>query len=174
LNEVVNIITQETSACFEPALDYVALKFPRWDLQKFRQVSTQLGSEMKSVGEVMSLGRSFEEVLQKAIRMLDIGMNGFVGNNIVFEDLDTELSKPTDKRIYAIADALREGYTIDRIYELTKITKWFLYKMQNIIEAEKKLKGKRLNDISVNLMREAKMNGFSDIQIGQLTDTSEL
>ncbi len=174
LNEVVNIITQETSACFEPALDYVALKFPRWDLQKFRQVSTQLGSEMKSVGEVMSLGRSFEEVLQKAIRMLDIGMNGFVGNNIVFEDLDTELSKPTDKRIYAIADALREGYTIDRIYELTKITKWFLYKMQNIIEAEKKLKGKRLNDISVNLMRETKMNGFSDIQIGQLTDTSEL
>ncbi|MGD1005789.1 MAG: carbamoyl-phosphate synthase (glutamine-hydrolyzing) large subunit [Ignavibacteriaceae bacterium] len=174
LNEVVNIITQETSACFEPALDYVALKFPRWDLQKFRQVSTQLGSEMKSVGEVMSLGRSFEEVLQKAIRMLDIGMNGFVGNNIVFEDLDTELSKPTDKRIYAIAQALREGYTIDRIYELTKITKWFLYKMQNIIEAEKKLKGMRLNDISVNLMRETKMNGFSDIQIGQLTDTSEL
>ena len=109
LNEVVNIITQETSACFEPALDYVALKFPRWDLQKFRQVNTQLGSEMKSVGEVMSLGRSFEEVLQKAIRMLDIGMNGFVGNNITFDELDNELSKPTDKRIYAIAQALRRG-----------------------------------------------------------------
>ncbi|MGA7722181.1 MAG: carbamoyl-phosphate synthase (glutamine-hydrolyzing) large subunit [Ignavibacteriaceae bacterium] len=174
LNEVVNIITQETSACFEPALDYVALKFPRWDLQKFRQVNTQLGSEMKSVGEVMSLGRSFEEVLQKAIRMLDIGMNGFVGNNITFDELDNELSKPTDKRIYAIAQALREGYSIDRIFELTKITKWFLYKMQNIIAVENKLKGLRLNDISVDLMLEAKMNGFSDIQIGQLTKNLEL
>jgi carbamoyl-phosphate synthase large subunit len=174
LNEVVNIITQETSACFEPALDYVALKFPRWDLQKFRQVSTQLGSEMKSVGEVMSLGRSFEEVIQKAIRMLDIGMKGFLGNNITFEDLDTELSKPTDKRIYAIAQALKEGYTIERIFELTKITKWFLYKMRNIIETEKKLAGMNLDNISVDLMREAKMNGFSDAQIGQLTDKSEL
>jgi len=174
LNEVVNIITQETSACFEPALDYVALKFPRWDLQKFRQVSTQLGSEMKSVGEVMSLGRSFEEVLQKAIRMLDIGMKGFIGNTITFEDLDTELSKPTDKRIYAIAVALQKGYSIEKIFELTKITKWFLYKMQNIIETEKRLAGKKLNDIDVDLMRESKMNGFSDTQIGQITGDEEL
>jgi carbamoyl-phosphate synthase large subunit len=174
LNEVVNIITQETSACFEPALDYVALKFPRWDLQKFRQVSTQLGSEMKSVGEVMSLGRSFEEVLQKAIRMLDIGMKGFIGNTITFEDLDTELSKPTDKRIYAIAEALQKGYSIEKIFELTKITKWFLYKMQNIIETEKRLTGKKLNDIDVDLMRESKMNGFSDTQIGQITGDAEL
>lgn len=125
LNEVVNAITQETSANFEPALDYVALKFPRWDLQKFQQVSTQLGSEMKSVGEVMSLGRSFEEVLQKAIRMLDVGMKGFVGNDLYFENLDKELSEPTDKRLFAIAEALKCGYSVDRIHELTKITKWF-------------------------------------------------
>jgi carbamoyl-phosphate synthase large subunit len=173
LNEVVNIITQETSACFEPALDYVALKFPRWDLQKFRQVSTQLGSEMKSVGEVMSLGRSFEEVLQKAIRMLDIGMKGFTCNNIHFEDLDKELSQPTDKRIYAIAQALREGYSIDKIHDLSKITKWFLFKMKNIIETEKKLQNKKLNKISADLMLEAKKNGFSDIQIGQLVEATE-
>ncbi len=173
LNEVANIITQETSACFEPALDYVALKFPRWDLQKFRQVSTLLGSEMKSVGEVMSLGRSFEEVLQKAIRMLDIGMKGFIGNKISFDDLDKQLAQPTDKRIYAIAQALKEGYSVDKIYELTKITRWFIFKMKNIIETEKKLSGIKLNKISEDLMREAKMNGFSDIQIGQLVNATE-
>ncbi len=173
LNEVVNIITQETSACFEPALDYVALKFPRWDLQKFRQVSTQLGSEMKSVGEVMTLGRSFEEVLQKAIRMLDIGMKGFIGNKIHFDDLDKELSQPTDKRIYAIAQALHEGYSVDKIHELSKITKWFIYKMKNIIETEKKFQTKKLNKISTDLMWEAKKNGFSDVQIGQLVEATE-
>ncbi len=173
LNEVANIITQETSACFEPALDYVALKFPRWDLQKFRQVSTLLGSEMKSVGEVMSLGRSFEEVLQKAIRMLDIGMKGFVGNQISFEDLDKQLAQPTDKRIYAIAQALKEGYSVDKIHELTKITKWFIFKMKNIIETEKKLTGIKLNKISVDHMREAKMNGFSDLQIGKLVNATD-
>ena len=174
LNEVENIITRETSACFEPALDYVALKFPRWDLQKFQQVSTQLGSEMKSVGEVMSLGRSFEEVLQKAIRMLDVGMLGFVGNELNFQDLDKELSEPTDKRIFAIAIALQYGYSVDKIYELTKITKWFLYKMRNIIETEKKLKGLMLYDITKDLMKEAKMNGFSDYQISRLTGSAEL
>ncbi len=173
LNEVVNIITQETSACFEPALDYVALKFPRWDLQKFRQVSTQLGTEMKSVGEVMSLGRSFEEVLQKAIRMLDIGMKGFIGNDLPFEDLDKELTEPTDKRMYAIAQALHVGYSVDKVHELTKITKWFIYKMKNIIETEKKLLGKKLNQIDFDLMREAKKNGFSDIQIGQAVEATE-
>ncbi len=139
LNEVVNIITQETSANFEPALDYVALKFPRWDLQKFQQVSTQLGSEMKSVGEVMSLGRSFEEVLQKAIRMLDVGMLGFIGNEMSFVNLDKELSEPTDKRIFAIAIALKKGYSVDKIHDLTKITKWFLYKMKNIVDLENHL-----------------------------------
>ncbi len=173
LNEVVNIITQETSACFEPALDYVALKFPRWDLQKFRQVNTQLGTEMKSVGEVMSLGKTFEEVLQKAIRMLDISMKGFVGNDLKFNNLDQEIAQPTDKRIYAIAQALKEEYSVDRIHELSKITKWFLYKMKNIIETEKKLKTVKLNKISADLMREAKKNGFSDIQIGRLTEATE-
>jgi carbamoyl-phosphate synthase large subunit len=173
LNEIENIITQETSACFEPALDYVALKFPRWDLQKFRQVSTQLTSEMKSVGEVMSLGRSFEEALQKAIRMLDVGMNGFVGNNLEFKDLDKELSEPTDKRIFAVAEALKKGYSIDKIYELSKITKWFLYKMKNIIDTETKLKNKKIKDITTEMMREAKKNGFSDFQIARLINATE-
>ncbi len=174
LNEVENIITRETSACFEPALDYVALKFPRWDLQKFRQVSEKLGSEMKSVGEVMSLGRSFEEVLQKAIRMLDIGKHGFVGNSIEIDDLDQALAEPTDKRIYAIAIALQSGYTIERIHELTKITKWFLYKMKNIVDTETKLNELKLNEVPADLIKEAKMNGFSDHQIGKLTGSHNL
>ncbi len=174
LNEVQNIITKETSANFEPALDYVALKFPRWDLQKFQQVSTQLGSEMKSVGEVMSLGRTFEEVLQKAIRMLDVGMNGFVSNDLRFDNLDKELSEPTDKRIFAIAQALQCGYSIDKIFELTKITKWFLFKMKNIIETEKRLKDIKPEEITDDLMIEAKKNGFSDLQIALLTNSDEL
>ncbi|NWF51287.1 MAG: carbamoyl-phosphate synthase (glutamine-hydrolyzing) large subunit [Ignavibacteriaceae bacterium] len=179
LNEIVNEITRETSANFEPALDYVALKFPRWDLQKFQQVSTQLGSEMKSVGEVMSLGRSFEEVLQKAIRMLDVGLKGFVCNEIKFENLDNELSQPTDKRIFAIAAALQQGYTVDKIHQLTKITKWFLYKMKNIVETEQKLRNlrgsKNLEDcLTEEIMREAKQNGFSDYQIAQLVNSDEI
>lgn len=183
LNEIENIITKETSACFEPALDYVALKFPRWDLQKFRQVSTQLGSEMKSVGEVMSLGRSFEEVLQKAIRMLDVGLNGFVCNDIEFTNLDKELAEPTDKRIFAIASALQQEYSISKIHELTKISKWFLYKMKNIVETEQKLKNLRSfpnracqNPESLldrDLMREAKQKGFSDKQIAVLIGSTE-
>ncbi|MDO8549182.1 MAG: carbamoyl-phosphate synthase (glutamine-hydrolyzing) large subunit, partial [Ignavibacteria bacterium] len=174
LNEVQNIITKETSACFEPALDYVALKFPRWDLQKFQQVSTQLGSEMKSVGEVMSLGRSFEEVLQKAIRMLDVGMKGFVCNDLKFENLEKELSEPTDKRMFAIAQALQCGYSIDKIFELTKITKWFLFKMKNIIDTEKKLRELKSEELTDDLMKEAKQNGFSDLQISMLTGSDEM
>ncbi len=174
LNEVVNIITQETSACFEPALDYIALKFPRWDLQKFQKVSTQLGSEMKSVGEVMSLGRSFEEVLQKAIRMLEVGKAGFVGNDFLFENLDEELANPTDKRIFAIAQALQEGYSIDRIYDLTKITRWFLYKMKNIVEMDKIISGKKLSELDETLMHKAKKNGFSDQQIAALVNSNEM
>ena len=173
LNEVENSITQETSACFEPALDYVALKFPRWDLQKFQQVSTQLGSEMKSVGEVMSLGRSFEEVLQKAIRMLDVGLKGFVCNDLHFEDLDKELSQPTDKRIFAIAVALHNGYSVEKIHELTKITPWFLYKMKNIVVTELKLKQKSLLEMNFTLMKESKQNGFSDLQIAELIHSTE-
>jgi carbamoyl-phosphate synthase large subunit len=171
LNEIENNITKQTSACFEPSLDYVALKFPRWDLQKFQQVSTRLGSEMKSVGEVMSLGRSFEEVLQKSIRMLDVGLNGFVCNNLIFDDLENELSQPTDKRIFAIAYALQNKYSVDEIHRLTKITKWFLYKMKSIIGTEKKLKGEALGKIDDAIMLEAKQNGFSDKQIGILTNT---
>ncbi len=174
LNEIENNITQQTSACFEPALDYVALKFPRWDLQKFQQVSTRLGSEMKSVGEVMSLGRSFEEVLQKSIRMLDVGLDGFVCNNLHFDDLEKELSEPTDKRNFAIAEALQNNYSVDRIHHLTKITKWFLYKMKNIVDNEKKIKSKPLGKIDKELMTEAKQNGFSDKQIGILTNTDHI
>jgi carbamoyl-phosphate synthase large subunit len=174
LNEVVNAITQETSANFEPALDYVALKFPRWDLQKFQQVSTFLGSEMKSVGEVMSLGRSFEEVLQKAIRMLDVGMPGFSGNDLHFENLDKELSEPSDKRIFAIAVALKKGYSVDKIHELTKITKWFLYKMKNIIDLENHVRGMKLNEIDFDLMKQLKQSGFSDLQIAKLVGSEEL
>ena len=174
LNEVVNEITQETSANFEPALDYVALKFPRWDLQKFQQVSTQLGSEMKSVGEVMSLGRSFEEVLQKSIRMLDVGMKGFVGNQLLIKDLDKELSEPTDKRIFVIAEALKQGYTVDKIHQLTKITKWFLYKMKNIVDLENYVEGMKLDEINFELMKQLKQSGFSDLQIAQLVNSDEM
>ncbi len=176
LNEVENSITQETSACFEPALDYVALKFPRWDLQKFQQVSTQLGSEMKSVGEVMSLGRSFEEVLQKAIRMLDVGLKGFVCDDLHFDDLDKELLQPTDKRIFAIALAFQKGYSVEKIHQLTKITPWFLYKMKNILATELKLKqsiSEGLSEIDFDLMKEAKQNGFSDLQIAELIKSTE-
>lgn len=173
LNEIENNITQETSACFEPALDYVALKFPRWDLQKFQQVSTKLGSEMKSVGEVMSLGRSLEEVLQKAIRMLDVGLNGFVCNHLQFKDLDKELMEPTDKRIFAIALALQKGYSVEKINQLTKITPWFLYKMKNIIDVEKRLNELTLDEIDNDFMLEAKRHGFSDAQIAILTKRNE-
>lgn len=173
LNEIDNNITQETSACFEPALDYVALKFPRWDLQKFQQVSTKLGSEMKSVGEVMSLGRSLEEVLQKAIRMLDVGLNGFVCNHLQFKDLDKELMEPTDKRIFAIALALQKGYSVEKINQLTKITPWFLYKMKNIIDVEKRLNELTLDEIDNDFMLEAKRHGFSDAQIAILTKRNE-
>jgi len=174
LNEIENIITKETSACFEPALDYIVLKYPRWDLQKFRQVSTLLGSEMKSVGEVMSIGRSFEEVLQKAIRMLDIGLNGFVCNELEFDDLDVEIAKPTDRRLFAIAQAFWKGYSIERVHELSKIDNWFLYKMKNMIDIKAELTKTTLEKIDESLMRQAKKNGFADKQIGLLTGSEEL
>jgi carbamoyl-phosphate synthase large subunit len=145
-------------------------------LQKFQQVSTQLGSEMKSVGEVMSLGRSFEEVLQKAIRMLDVGLKGFVCNDLNFTDLDKELSQPTDKRIFAIAVALQKGYSVEKINQLTKITPWFLFKMKNIVETELKLKQSAtggLPGIDFSIMKEAKQNGFSDLQIADLIHSTE-
>lgn len=173
LHEIVNSVTQETSACFEPALDYVALKIPRWDLQKFRQVSPLLGSEMKSVGEVMSLGRSFEEVLQKAIRMLDLGLNGLVCNEIEFENPDHALQEPTDRRIFAVAQAMKEGYSIERIHELSKIDSWFLHKMRSIIDMEKMIERYKLDTLPKEVLREAKINGFSDKQISIITGATE-
>jgi len=173
LNEIENIITKETSSCFEPALDYVVLKFPRWDLQKFGRVNKELGSEMKSVGEVMSIGRSFEEVVQKAIRMLDIGMNGLVCNGIQFEDLDKAIEIPNDKRIYAIAEAFDLGYTVEKIHQLSKIDKWFLYKLKNIVTTKKELEVMQLEDLDEEILTDAKKKGFSDKQISMLVDSSE-
>jgi len=174
LTELKNAITKETSACFEPAIDYVVLKYPRWDLQKFRKVSLNIGPEMKSVGEVMAIARSFEEVLQKAIRMLEVGMNGVVCNEIEFDDLDEELEKPTDKRIFAIAEAIKKGYSIDKIYKISNVDPWFLYKIKNIIDVENRLKGKKIERISKELLKEAKQKGFSDKQIAILTNSEEL
>ncbi|MDD4362807.1 MAG: carbamoyl-phosphate synthase (glutamine-hydrolyzing) large subunit [Atribacterota bacterium] len=174
LTELKNIITQVTSACFEPAIDYVVLKYPRWDLEKFKKVSTNIGSEMKSVGEVMAIGRNYEEVLQKAIRMLDIGMNGLVCNNIKFENLEKEMKKPTDKRMFAISAAIEQGYTIEKIHQLTQVNPWFLYKMKNIVDIKKEMSNYRFAELPVNLFKEAKRNGFSDQQIALVTNTNEL
>jgi carbamoyl-phosphate synthase large subunit len=174
LTEIENIITKETSACFEPALDYVVLKYPRWDLQKFRKVSSSIGSEMKSVGEVMSIARTFEEALQKAIRMLDVQMKGLVCNDLTFEDINKELKEPTDKRMFAIAEAVKKGYSIDKINEITKIDSWFLYKIKNIVDIETKLKKCSLKNLPLPLLKEAKNRGFSDIQIADLTKCEEL
>ena len=173
LPEVENIITKETSACFEPALDYVVLKYPRWDLQKFRNVNLSLGSEMKSVGEVMAIARSYEEALQKAIRMLDVGMNGLVCNDLTFHNLEKELKEPTDKRMFAIAEAIKRGYSIDKIHSLTKVNPWFLYKMENIVEIEEKLRKYTIKNIPVSLMKEAKQKGFSDRQLAIITGSTE-
>lgn len=174
LTDLENIITKETSACFEPALDYIVLKYPKWDLQKFRKVSFNIDTEMKSVGEVMAIGRSYEEVLQKAIRMLDVGMKGLVGNNLKFEDLNTALKEPTDKRMFAIAEAIERGYSIEKIYQLSKVDPWFLYKTRNIVEIKEKLQQYQIKELPENLLKEAKQKGFSDIQIAMLTQTDEL
>lgn len=176
LTEIKNSVTMTTSACFEPALDYVVVKIPRWDLKKFRKVSKNLGSGMKSVGEVMAIGRKFEEALQKAIRMLGTGAKGLVTNldNFYFDDLDKELSRPTDERVFAIAKAFYNGYTVDKIFNLSKIDKWFLYKIENIVKLRKMLDGKKLTDIDKDLMIDLKQVGFSDEQIGILTKENEL
>jgi carbamoyl-phosphate synthase large subunit len=173
LHEIENCVTKKTSACFEPALDYIVLKYPRWDLNKFKKVATRIGSEMKSVGEVMAIGRSFEEVLQKAIRMLDTGMRGLVCNDMSFDDLDRELTQPTEKRILAIVEALRRGYSVERISELTGVTTWFIDKMSNVLNIEKELAARRNKDVGAPLLRRAKRSGFSDAQIAMLTGSSE-
>lgn len=171
LHELKNSVTKVTTACFEPALDYVVCKIPRWDLNKFSGVSKNLGSSMKSVGEIMSIGRSFEEAIQKGIRMVGVGMHGFVGNKdeITIEQIDEELTNPTDRRIFAIATAFANGYTVDQIHDLTKIDRWFLQKLQNIHLLKEDLKTKSsLEEVSDKLMLEVKQAGFSDFQVARL------
>ncbi|MBR6857709.1 MAG: carbamoyl-phosphate synthase (glutamine-hydrolyzing) large subunit [Bacteroidaceae bacterium] len=169
LYELKNSITKDTTDFFEPSVDYVVCKIPRWDLSKFHGVDREIGSSMKSVGEVMSIGRSFEEVIQKGIRMIGQGMHGFVENkSIKFDDLDKALKEPTDKRLFAISQAFSEGYTIDRIYELTKIDKWFLNRLKGIHDVSKQLhKVKGIEALSEDLLRKAKKIGFSDFQIAR-------
>ena len=169
LHELKNSITKTTTACFEPALDYIVCKIPRWDLNKFQGVSKEIGSSMKSVGEVMAIGRTFEEVIQKGLRMLGQGMHGFLGNqNLTFENLDNELLNPTDSRIFAIADALERNYSIDKIHDLTNIDKWFLVKLRNILEIKNELSAFNcLESIPDELLLEAKQSGFSDFQIAR-------
>ena len=169
LYELKNSITKDTTDFFEPSVDYVVCKIPRWDLSKFHGVDREIGSSMKSVGEVMSIGRSFEEVIQKGIRMIGQGMHGFVENkSIKFADLDKALKEPTDKRLFAISQAFSEGYTIDRIYELTKIDKWFLNRLKGIVDLSKQLhKCKGLDALSEDLLRKAKKIGYSDFQISR-------
>jgi carbamoyl-phosphate synthase large subunit len=169
LHEIKNSITKTTSAFFEPALDYIVCKIPRWDLNKFIGVSKQIGSSMKSVGEVMAIGRTFEEVIQKGLRMIGQGMHGFVGNrDLEFEDIEKELSEPTDMRIFVIADALSKGWSIDKIHELTRIDPWFLYKLRNIFDLKNELEQfHNLSELPQSLLREAKIFGFTDFQIAR-------
>ncbi len=169
LFDLKNSVTKETSAFFEPALDYIVCKIPRWDLGKFHGVRREIGSSMKSVGEVMAIGRTFEEVIQKGLRMIGQGMHGFVGNReIKIDDIDHALSEPTDKRIFVIAAALQRGYTAERIHELTKIDLWFLYKLQNIFNTANELaEYNSLRDIPAALLRQAKEQGFSDFQVAR-------
>ncbi|MBI2655167.1 carbamoyl-phosphate synthase (glutamine-hydrolyzing) large subunit [Candidatus Woesearchaeota archaeon] len=168
LIELENKITKVTKSCFEPALDYIVIKMPRWDLQKFKRVSLEIGSEMKSVGEVMAIGRKFEEVVQKAIRMLNINLHGLVANNIQFNDMEKELKKPTDKRILAIVEALKKGISIEKIHDLTKIDLWFLHKIKNVVDTEKELSQFGISDAPRELMKQAKQQGFSDFQIAKI------
>jgi carbamoyl-phosphate synthase large subunit len=169
LHELKNSVTKDTTAFFEPALDYIVCKIPRWDLNKFQGVSHTIGSSMKSVGEVMSIGRNFEEAIQKGLRMIGQGMHGFTGNReLKFREIETELSEPTDMRIFSIAEALEKGISIDRIYELTRIDKWFLFKLRNIINIKDELcKYKTIESIPQELLSHAKIHGFSDFQIAR-------
>ena len=169
LFELKNSVTKETSAFFEPALDYIVCKIPRWDLGKFQGVDRELGSSMKSVGEVMAIGRSFEEAIQKGLRMIGQGMHGFVENKeLVIPDINKALHDPTDKRIFVISKAFRQGYTVDQIHELTKIDRWFLQKLYGIIETANAIESyNSINDVPEDLLREAKKQGFSDFQIAR-------
>lgn len=169
LADIENKITKKTKACFEPALDYIVIKMPRWDLEKFSKVDFRIGSEMKSVGEIMAIGRNFEEVLQKGLRMLGVGLHGLVCNTLkVSNNLDSDLKNPTDKRVLAVAEAIKKGYSIEKIHSLSKIDKWFLYKIKNIADTEKELKKHNLSNLPTELLRKAKQQGFSDFQIARL------
>jgi carbamoyl-phosphate synthase large subunit len=171
LHELKNSVTKVTTACFEPALDYVVVKIPRWDLNKFVGVTKTLGSSMKSVGEIMAIGRSFEEAIQKGIRMVGAGMHGFVGNRgeMEIDDIDGELNNPTDRRIFAIAEAMHKGYSVDKIHEITRIDKWFLQKLNNIYRLRNEiLEFNTLEELPVELLLLAKKQGYSDFQIARL------
>ena len=169
LFELKNSVTKETSAFFEPALDYIVCKIPRWDLGKFHGVDKVLGSSMKSVGEVMSIGRTFEEAIQKGLRMIGQGMHGFVENKeLIIPDVDKALHEPTDKRIFVISKAMRQGYTVERIHELTMIDNWFLERLRGILDTAEEIETySRLEDVPEDLMRTAKEQGFSDFQIAR-------
>ena len=169
LFDLKNSVTKVTSAFFEPALDYIVCKIPRWDLGKFHGVNREIGSSMKSVGEVMAIGRTFEEVIQKGLRMIGQGMHGFIENkSLNIADIDKSLKEPTDKRIFVIENAFRQGYTIDQIHDLTKIDKWFLQKLHNIVETALELeKYSNISDLTPEILRQAKSQGFSDFQIGR-------
>ena len=168
LFELKNSVTKTTSAFSEPALDYVVCKIPRWDLSKFRGVDKELGSSMKSVGEVMAIGRNFEEAIQKGLRMIGQGMHGFVENKeLEIDDIDAALREPTDKRVFVISKAMHKGYTVDQIHELTKIDKWFLEKLQHIIDIDEAMKKCNINTLDKELLRTAKVYGFTDFQIAR-------
>ena len=168
LFELKNSVTKTTNAFFEPALDYVVCKIPRWDLSKFHGVDKELGSSMKSVGEVMAIGRNFEEAIQKGLRMIGQGMHGFVENKeLKINDLDAALREPTDKRVFVISKAMHKDYSVDQIHNLTKIDKWFLEKLKHIIDIDEALKRQNINTLDRDLLREAKVYGFTDFQIAR-------
>ena len=168
LFDLKNSVTKTTSAFFEPALDYVVCKIPRWDLSKFHGVDKELGSSMKSVGEVMAIGRNFEEAIQKGLRMIGQGMHGFVENKeLEIPCIDEALKEPTDKRVFVISKAMQKGYTVDQIHDLTKIDRWFLYKLKHIIDIDEQLKCHNINTVDASLLRDAKVYGFTDFQIAR-------
>nr|NVI70372.1 rudimentary [Cucujiformia] len=171
LPEIKNLVTCETTACFEPSLDYCVVKIPRWDLNKFQRVSTKIGSSMKSVGEVMAIGRKFEEALQKALRMVDENNVGFDPHNHQVKDDDLE--QPTDKRMFVVAAALKSGYSVDKLFSLTKIDRWFLKKMKNIIDWNIYLESLTQKDLTKSVLLKSKQMGFSDKQIGQAVRSTE-
>ncbi|KII84749.1 hypothetical protein PLICRDRAFT_45557 [Plicaturopsis crispa FD-325 SS-3] len=173
LNEIKNSVTKVTSACFEPSMDYCVVKIPRWDLKKFNRVSRLLSSSMKSVGEVMSIGRTFEETIQKAIRAIDDQFTGFASNDFV-EDIDEELVNPTDKRIFAISTAFSRGYSVDKIWQMTNIDKWFLTKLQYIFKMEQHISTCNVGTIGADVLRQAKQLGFSDRQLASGMGSTEL